>query len=177
MRVAGGRLRGAGLVYPRSGLRPSKAVTRQAIFNVLGTQVRGARVLELFAGAGALGIEALSRGAASCLFVERNAAVLRFLRRNTASLAGAEVKAGDVRRAVAGLKGQEFDLILADPPYDRGLVQQTLELVKKHSLLADEGMIVIEHSRAELPQVGIDWELVREGRYGDSRVSFLRRRR
>lgn len=176
MRVAGGRLRGRGLVYPRSGLRPTKGVTRQAIFNIIGEKVMGARVLDLFAGAGALGIEALSRGATGCMFVERSPAVLRFLRRNTADLAGAEVVAGDVLRVATRLVGREFDLILADPPYDRGLVQETLDILLRHGLLADEGMVAIEHSRSEQPRVEGEWELVREGRYGESRVSFLRRR-
>ncbi|MEO0086190.1 MAG: 16S rRNA (guanine(966)-N(2))-methyltransferase RsmD [candidate division WOR-3 bacterium] len=176
MRVAGGRLRGRELVYPRSGLRPTKAVTRHAVFNILAEQVKGARVLDLFAGAGALGIEALSRGAAGCVFVERSPVVLRFLRRNAAGLDGAEVMAGDVRRVAARLAGREFDLIISDPPYDKGLVQQAVELVTRHRLLAEGGFVVIEHSCNELPQVGRNWVLVREGRYGDSRVSVLRRR-
>jgi len=137
----------------------------------------GARALDLFAGAGALGIEALSRGAAGCLFVERSPAVLRFLRRNTAGLAGAEVMAGDVRRVLAGLADREFDLILADPPYGRGLVQTTLDRVAKHGLLAEDGIMAVEHSRDERPAVTGDWSLIREGRYGESRVSFLKEQR
>lgn len=175
MRIRSGRLKGRELVYPRSGLRPTKDITRQAIFNVLGRSVARARVADLFAGGGALGIEALSRGAAEVVFVEANAAVARFLRKNTDGLEGATVLRADVLRALRRLGPDRFDIVLADPPYRQGLVEQTLAALAASGSLARDGMAVIEHHRLEPPEPGKEWELVKQGRYGESWTSFLRR--
>jgi 16S rRNA (guanine966-N2)-methyltransferase len=175
VRIRSGRLKGRELVYPRSGLRPTKDVTRQAIFNVLGRSVARARVADLFAGGGALGIEALSRGAAEVVFVEANAAVVRFLKTNTDGLAGATVVRGDALRALRRLGPDRFDIVLADPPYRQGLVEQTLGALAASGALVAGGLAVIEHHRLELPAPGAGWELAKQGRYGDSWTSFLRR--
>jgi 16S rRNA (guanine966-N2)-methyltransferase len=126
--------------------------TRQAVFSSLGKSVEGAKVLDLFAGGGSLGIEALSRGATSCTFVEQSGRVLSFLRENTRGLACAEVVRGDVRRVLPRLAGREFDLVLLDPPYGQGLVGTTLGLVRQHGLLAPGGTVVVEHGRDERPE-------------------------
>jgi len=161
--------------YPRSGLRPTMDRTRQAVFNALGDAVAGARALDLFAGGGALGVEALSRGAASCLFVEQSGRVLPFLRQNVKAMEGAEVMRGDVRRALPKLAGREFDLVLMDPPYGRGLVDACLGLLRLHGLLAPGGMVVVEHSDAERPEVPEGWEVVKSGRHGGTLVTIVGR--
>lgn len=175
MRIRSGRLKGRELVYPRSGLRPTKDITRQAIFNVLGRAVNRARVADLFAGGGALGLEALSRGAAEVVFVEANAAVVRFLNKNTEGLEGASIVRGDVFRALRRLGPDRFDIVIADPPYRQGLVELTLGALAASGALVRGGLAAIEHHRLELPEPGADWELVRQGRYGESWTSFLRR--
>ncbi len=174
MRVCAGRYKGRTLVYPRTGLRPTKDITRQAIFNMLGSLPCGARVCDLFAGGGALGIEALSRGAVEAIFVEKSPAVLRFLRMNVRGLAGARVLRGDVLAVMPRL-GSGFDIVLADPPYLNGLVQATLDKAVDHGLVRPGGVFVLEHHRQERPVPGAAWELVRQGRYGETWVSLLRR--
>ena len=176
MRVRSGRLKGRELVYPKSGLRPTKDVTRQAIFNILGRRVRGVRVCDLYAGGGALGIEALSRGAATVVFVEQSVAVLRFLRHNVEGLEAARVVRGDVLKVLSRLrKGGAFDVVLADPPYRSGLVDSTLVRLVELDLVVPGGLYVVEHHRSESPAVPDGWVLERQGRYGDSQVSVLRR--
>ncbi|MEO0079128.1 MAG: 16S rRNA (guanine(966)-N(2))-methyltransferase RsmD [candidate division WOR-3 bacterium] len=177
MRIVSGRLRGRRLVYPRAGLRPTKEMTRQAIFNILGRRVTGARVLDLFAGGGSLGIEALSRGARSAVFVEKSAGAVRFLRENARGLAGARVVRGDVLRVLRRLKGEQFDLILADPPYCNGLVQPTIDLVVQYEILAPDGWFVVEHHRQEEPVGPAGWEVLGKGRFGESLVTVFHRSR
>ncbi len=176
MRVRAGRLKGRELLYPKSGLRPTKDVTRQAIFNILGPRVRGVRVCDLYAGGGALGIEALSRGAAEVVFVEQSAAVLRFLRNNVKGLEVARVVRGDVLKVLGRLrKDGAFDVVLSDPPYRRGLVDATLTRLVELDVVAPGSLYVVEHHRSEPPTVPDGWVLERQGRYGDSQVSVLRR--
>ncbi|MBN2536818.1 16S rRNA (guanine(966)-N(2))-methyltransferase RsmD [candidate division WOR-3 bacterium] len=176
MRIRSGRLKGRELRYPRSGLRPTKDITRLAIFNALGRAVAGARVADLFAGGGALGLEALSRGAAEAVFVESSAAVARFLRANVAGLECAAVVRGDVFRALHRLGPARFDIVLADPPYRLGLVEQTLEALAREETLSPGGLAVVEHHRLEPPAPDDAWEVARQGRYGESMVTFLRRK-
>jgi len=175
VRICAGEFKGRRLAYPKSGLRPTKDITRQAIFNSLGRNVVGARVCDLFAGGGAVGIEALSRGACEVIFVEKSMVVLQFLRRNVKGLEGAKVIRADVLRFLRKLAGADFDLVLADPPYRHSLVQQTLERVAELDVLGANGRFVIEHHKLELPVCPEGWEIVKQGRYGESWVSILRR--
>ena len=175
MRIRAGRYKGRVLVYPKSGLRPTKDITRQAIFNILGSRVRGARVLDLYAGGGALGIEALSRGAHEAVFVEQNPVVVRYLRENTRGLEEATVVRGDVLRVVARFRKAPFDFVLADPPYRSALVQATLDRVVEFGVIVPGGWFVIEHHKLEQPSAPEGWELVKQHTYGESLVSLLRR--
>jgi 16S rRNA (guanine966-N2)-methyltransferase len=176
MRVSSGRYKGRELEYPRAGLRPTKAITRQAMFNIVGTRVRGARACDLYAGGGALGIEALSRGAVSAVFVEQQANVLRFLRANVKGLPGATVIRGDVLRVLKKLAGAGFGLVLADPPYLHGLVQATIDRAAEFGILGPDGWFVAEHHTREVPSAPVGWETIKQGIYGETLVSVLRRR-
>ncbi|MCL6615468.1 MAG: 16S rRNA (guanine(966)-N(2))-methyltransferase RsmD, partial [Firmicutes bacterium] len=157
MRIVAGRFRGRRLRGPsHPGLRPTAERVREAIFNILGPRVQGAVVLDLFAGAGGLGLEALSRGAKRVVFVERDRRALALLRRNLAELGLGgeefEVIPGDVLVVLAGLAagGRSFDLILADPPYGAGLSGRTLVLLAEGGLLDREGLLVLEHRSSEI---------------------------
>jgi 16S rRNA (guanine966-N2)-methyltransferase len=177
MRVTGGRLGGRRLVAPPAGVRPTADRVREALFARL-SDLDGVCVLDLYAGTGALGIEALSRGAERAVFVERSNASLSALRRNLRTLeldAYARVVRGDVRGALRRLAGEglRFDLVLADPPYDDPSVAAPLALLVSGRLLAPGATVVVERSRRHpLPAVE---GLVSLGsrRYGDTELEWL----
>lgn len=182
MRVAGGVNRGQRLRYPRTGLRPTRSIVKQAIINMLRPRLNGARVLDLFCGAGALGIEALSAGAASAVFVEQDRRTVALLKENLPNAECSRVIRGDVAKVLnashepqvkSGKLGQ-FDVILADPPYEQGLDTETLALIARHGLLRSDGIVVLEHSRRDRPEVPEGLVLVKTHRYGDTVVSIFR---
>jgi 16S rRNA (guanine966-N2)-methyltransferase len=182
MRVIGGRDRGRRLRAPR-GLetRPTADRVRVTLFDVLGPAVTGARVLDLFAGTGAVGIEALSRGAARVVLVERDQAALRALRANLgalgASRAAARVLAGDVLRLLPTIGAQEgpFDLVFIDPPYTTTLAGRTLEALVGTRVCREGSEIVVQHStRTELAAVRGLAAHRRPRRFGDTALAFFR---
>jgi 16S rRNA (guanine966-N2)-methyltransferase len=175
LRVAGGEAGGRRLGAPR-GVRPTTSLVRQAIFNVLGDLVADAVVLDLFAGSGALGIEALSRGAASALFVDSDEAAVKVIRRNLESLGLAD-RARAVRSdAVRWLAGHatevgEATVILLDPPYNDAVLEHALTGLDP--LVKEGTTVVAEHAhRQALPPVA-RLQAVRQRRYGDSAVTVL----
>jgi 16S rRNA (guanine966-N2)-methyltransferase len=177
MRVIAGALRGRSLVAPK-GLttRPTSDRVREALFSVLGN-VTSASVLDLYAGTGALGIEALSRGASRAVFVENDRPALEALRRNldTLGLTGsAVVLSSPVLRVVRSLSSRgPFDLVLVDPPYaSLAEAVQVLELLVDQHLFSDKVRVVLEHaSRDAAPDLkGLLFQKTR--RYGDTSVSF-----
>jgi 16S rRNA (guanine966-N2)-methyltransferase len=182
MRIIGGHDRGRRLRAPR-GLetRPTADRVRVTLFAVLGPAVRGARVLDLFAGTGAVGIEALSRGAARVVFVEKDPAALRALRANLAALGAsrvsARVVAGDVLRVLPELPAHEapFDLIFIDPPYATTLAGRTLATLVATRVCRPSGEVVVQHStRDALPSVDGLAAHRRARRFGDTALTFLR---
>jgi 16S rRNA (guanine966-N2)-methyltransferase len=177
MRIVGGACKKRSLKVPKKGVRPTRGIVRAAIFNILAEMVNEAEVLDLFAGSGALGIEAVSRGAKSCVFVDKNT---RLLRENVARLlAGKNTKilAADFRTALRRLKNKNFDVVIADPPYNRKYVQRMLEQINRYHLLKKEGIIVIEHSPDEEFEIPESYSKLKEKRYGDTTVSFITHRR
>jgi 16S rRNA (guanine966-N2)-methyltransferase len=181
MRVIAGTAKGRRLRVP-AGLhvRPSGARLRESAFGILEHRgaIEGARVLDLFAGIGALGIEALSRGAASLVAVEQDRAVARILQENLehAGLAtSARVVVDAVRHALARVPAAErFDLVLIDPPYRAGLVAPVLELLAARCLVADGGFVLVERARVESLAWPEAFELELERPCGDSTITLLR---
>ncbi|MBM4275685.1 MAG: 16S rRNA (guanine(966)-N(2))-methyltransferase RsmD [Deltaproteobacteria bacterium] len=178
MRVIGGSLGGRPLAPVKGRMRPTAAKVREAIFNILGDRVAEARVLDLFAGTGALGIEALSRGAEKAVFVDEDPAALKVLRRNLESLDLAEravVLPLPVNAALKKLsaRGERFGLIFLDPPYGKGAGEATLKALAALRLPLPQAWVVAEHSRREnLPE---DLGQLRRHdlrRYGDTQVAF-----
>jgi 16S rRNA (guanine966-N2)-methyltransferase len=171
MRLIAGLARGMPLVVPRGSVtRPTSDRVREAIFSSLGERVVGATVVDLFAGTGALGLEAASRGARSVTFVEQNRAALQSLEQNVAEFVrrgGMEpvVVREDVFRYLR--RGEKFEVALADPPY--GAVAQQLLAA---GVRAD--WLVVESAKRDVLVIGPPWELTREAIYGDTRVSILK---
>lgn len=160
--------------------RPTLARVRDAVFNSLGPRVEGARVLDLYAGSGALGIEALRRGAASALFVEYNARLTDALRRRLVEegiVGQAEVWRREVLAAVreVGTAGRQFDIILLDPPYGRQLVEVTLHAMVSSGILAAGGMVVAEGHWRDRPGDVNGLTRRREARYGETAVWYFER--
>ncbi len=164
---------------PKQEVRPTKERVREAMFSSLGGSCEDMKVLDLFAGAGSLGLEAWSRGAESVLFVEQNPKVWKTLQENIQSLLGDGL--GTVRcvkaDAIGFLKraGGRFDLILADPPYDLpDAMAQTLAKIAEHSVLTPDGILVYELRSSDAFEVSCDWKLLRDKVYGDTRVLMLK---
>lgn len=184
MRVISGTARGRRLVAPDGpATRPTPDRVREATFNALGSldAVVGATVIDLFAGSGALGIEALSRGARSAVFVESAPGAAKVLRENVAASGlgeRARVLAMPMTRAIRALarEGVTLDGVLADPPYGEGLVQQLLEAVLRAGVLAEDGWIAVEHETAEAPVPGPELTLVTSRRHGRTALTLLTRR-
>lgn len=179
MRITGGEFRSRPLKAPKgSATRPTSDRVREALFSILASRAsRAGSVLDLYAGTGALGLEALSRGATSVVFVERSKEALAALGANVASLgvgARARVLASSVERAATRLSGERFDLVFVDPPYADVASGAAVTLLREHvvPLIADGGALVLEHSsRDESPTLnGLAREDART--YGDTTLSF-----
>ena len=175
MRIIAGTARGRRLFTPK-GLhtRPTADRVKEALFSVIAARVPGARVLDAFAGSGALGLEALSRGAAEAIFCESDRQALLALRRNIelCGFSKATVKQGDTLKLLPFLPGQ-FDLVFADPPYNCGLLPQTLDLLVKHNLLAPNALLIAEtgSKNSELEQL-TNWQVIKTGFYGDTALYY-----
>jgi 16S rRNA (guanine966-N2)-methyltransferase len=180
-RIVAGTAGGRRLKVPPSGVRPTGDRAREGLFNSLGTLVdlEGARVLDLYAGSGALGLEALSRGAGEVVFVESGPRVLPVLKANLATLElpGGRVLAGSVPTVVDGAAPAAFDVVLADPPYDTpiGEVVGVLEGLVRGGWLASGAVVVVERSSREN---AFEWPTplrpLRERRYGEAVLRYGR---
>jgi 16S rRNA (guanine966-N2)-methyltransferase len=174
MRVGGGSRKGQRLYYPAKGLRPTKDVVKQAIINILQPWMPGAHVLDLFAGAGALGLECLSSGAFVALFVERDRRTVRLLKLNGLLFGDrVEVIAADALKGMSRLAGRKFEIIIADPPYEQGLDSTTLDAVARHDLLVADGVMILEHGKRDKPVLPAGLELVNQHKFGDTIVSVI----
>ena len=175
MRVIGGEAGGQPLVAPRDReTRPISDRVKEALFGMLGTRVIGARVLDLYAGSGAIGIEALSRGAAHATFVERGPAAVAAIRENlrrTGFPARAEVQARAVERFLAAEPAVGWDLVVLDPPYAERTLGPVLDRVPP--ILAADGLVVVKHFwRTEVP-IPPGLAATRRRRFGETALTFL----
>ncbi len=177
--MIGGKWRSRRLAAPLGmEVRPTSDRLREALFNVLAPRIEGARFLDLFAGTGAVGIEAISRGASGCVFVEMDKRAARVLRKNLESLgiASTELLERPVAKALKLLSG-DFDLVFLDPPYAmRGEYEQTLQALSEAAWLAEGGIVIVEHDKRYVP--GESFGRLRCYRrlvQGDAGLSFYRR--
>ena len=176
VRIIGGDWRGRKLPVPDApGLRPTGDRVRETLFNWLQYQVPGGRVLDLFAGSGALGFEAASRGAREVVMLERDARVASQLRENAATLgAGAvRVEHGD---ALQWLESQKtaFDVVFVDPPFDAGLLTQVIESVRDNGIIGPAGRLYFEFDvKQEPPAVGQGWRELKRKQAGQVGFGLL----
>lgn len=182
MRIIAGTAKGRHLKSLKSGLRPTSDRMRESLFSMLAERVAGARFLDLYAGVGTVGLEALSRGAAEAVFVESHRPAVRLIEENAAACGFADrafTLAIPVERALALLRrqGRPFDLIFVDPPYGRGEAAGALGRLGQHpELLAPEGLLIVQHSRhEELPEGIGPLVRMRQTRFGETVVDVFRR--
>jgi len=170
VRIVGGRWRGRRIRFPAdASVRPSPDRVRETLFNWLAPAIRGARCLDLFAGSGVLGFEALSRGAAHAVLVDRDRAVVRHLRETARTLGaeGAEVVAADAMDWLHRGRGP-FDVVFLDPPFDSGLLPSLLARLDQPGCLAPGAFVYVERpAREGPPALPAGWELHRSGKAGE----------
>ncbi len=185
MRITGGHSRGR-LLSPLKGLgiRPTSDRVKEAFFNILGQDITGFKVLDLFAGTGALGIEAISRGAESALFIDKSRQSINLIKKNL-EVCGFEDKASvlqwDLMKGLNlnhPMKNGLFDLVFVDPPYGKDLIPPTLKFLSEEKILAGSFTIVVESSRDdELPSEIGTMELFDTRRYGTTKIDFYHNRK
>nr|PZN40081.1 MAG: 16S rRNA (guanine(966)-N(2))-methyltransferase RsmD [Bacillota bacterium] len=184
MRIIAGRARGHRLKTVKGrGIRPMLDRVKESLFNILQPRLPGAAVLDLFAGSGSIGLEALSRGAARCTFVELEPAHIRVLQENLAATglgegAQVEVLRRDVLRAIPELaaRGEVYDLVFVDPPYGRDLVPPVLAALAEAGLVAPDGVVVAHHHHKDpAPDRAGDLARFRQLRFGEIGISLYRR--
>jgi len=178
LRVVAGKWKGRKLRAPRGlDVRPTTDRVREAIFSILGEWVVGAKVLDLFAGTGAMAIEALSRGAAGAVLVESSPAAVAVLRENLASVdaSSAVCLPLDYKKALRRLAGggEVFSLVFIDPPYGRGLIGEAVSMLDEAKVLAPGAIVVAESDRRDpIEKAPAGWVIKSERRYGDTTVLF-----
>ncbi len=186
MRIIAGTAGRRNFRVPKLGgaaVRPTTDRTREAMFSMLTHIIPGSKVLDLFAGSGALGLESLSRGAESCVFVDENRECVNTVKLNLASLRlqGGKVVQSDVIKMLSKVSLTQYDVIFADPPYwknvgDRDFVKEMFESENFSSILTDDGMLVIEaDERAEI-ECGEKWQLLDRRKYGSCAVFYFQKK-
>lgn len=179
MRITGGSYGGRSLLVPKTGdIRPTQDRVREAVFSMLQTVIPGSGVLDLFAGTGAFGLEALSRGAAKVTMVEQNPLHAKIIRKNLEAVgAGCTVKVQDAYAFVRSYAGEAFDVVFADPPYalgkERGYAELT-ESLKARGVLKPGGLLVAEMTAVQKAEELPGWELLRDRTYGKTRICVFR---
>ncbi len=175
MRVISGKYRGATLTSPHGEVRPTADIAKGSIFSILASRglPSGAECLDVFCGSGALGIEALSRGAQSCVFVDMNTknadANLKKLKID------ARLVCADFRRALRMLKNTSYDIIFCDPPYKSGYAEPALGLMLKYGLLKKDGLIIIEHSSSNDLIIPPEVSIIDRRVFGAAALEFIKR--
>jgi 16S rRNA (guanine966-N2)-methyltransferase len=181
MRIVGGQFRGRTLATPRGAeIRPTSDRLRESLFNILihghGDPVTGARVLDLFAGTGALGLEAMSRGAAFALFVDEGSEARALIRENVATLGlggATRIFRRDATKLGAAHPIEPFSLIFLDPPYGRGLAGPALVSAREGGWLAREALIVVEEAAGAAFAAPENFTEMERRRYDDTELVFL----
>ena len=186
MRITGGEFGGRNLKVPKTdAIRPTQDRVREALFNIIQCEIAGADFLDLFAGSGAVGLEALSRGAKSVTFVEANRKHIAILNENLEAIVGRtgdgrrETVAGDAYRWIATYSGPGFSIGFADPPYALGEEKgyaSVLATLADRGVLRAGGLFIAEMTAVQKAEETPGWELIRDRTYGKTRLCIWRRK-
>ncbi|NOX20635.1 MAG: 16S rRNA (guanine(966)-N(2))-methyltransferase RsmD [Nitrospirae bacterium] len=177
MRITAGKAKGRSVKAKGKDIRPTAAKVREAIFNIIGPQIQGATFVDLYAGTGAVGLEALSRGASKCYFVEINPLRVELIKKLATQFGFKEgvhvyrMKAVNFIKRLAD-RGEKVQYIFVDPPYQSEEIMLVLPLIAKHPVLADTGMVIVEHfSKRRLPDSVEGLCKLKEYNYGDTNIT------
>jgi 16S rRNA (guanine966-N2)-methyltransferase len=176
VRILAGALKGKLLRYPRTSIRPTTEMIRASIFNILGDKIIQATVGDFFCGAGGLGIEALSRGAQEVYFFEKSPIVLKYLKENVAGLTGVNIIRGDVLKKIKTIKDKQFKVMIADPPYLKGLLNRFIDIIIGNEILAEDGFIVLQHHKKEEINLPKGLFIEKQKRHGETVITIIRRK-
>jgi 16S rRNA (guanine966-N2)-methyltransferase len=179
MRIIGGRLKGREVEAPRGVLsRPPLSVIRESVFNILGQSIEGKSVLDLFAGSGSLGIEAISRGAAEVQFVDSSRRCAEMIERNTRGLGIADLSRivrQDAVEFVAAGRGGPFDIVFVDPPFLSGKAEEALNVLAPSTLVSETTVVIVRTHWRERFALPAGFQVARQRKFGDSVVAFMKR--
>jgi len=178
MQIISGRFKGERIYTPKhTKISPTSSVVRRAIFDFLNPVVKNKSVLDLYAGSGALGIEALSRGAKKAIFVEFDPECVRVIKNNTSKLKNVdtEVIPLEVFMAMRLLKGNLFDIVFIDPPYKKKLIKSVLLEISEYDIVDKNSLLIAEHHKKEIfaDIIGV-FALIKQKRYGETVVSVFK---
>jgi len=178
MRIIAGKLKGRILKYPKDRLRPTTDKIRGAIFNMIEANfpelLNQASVCDIFSGAGAIGIETLSRGAENVTFIENDKITLKYLRENLTGLENNIIIIPfDAHKVMDKIKSERFDMIFLDPPYNMGLIELLIEKIARHNILNKDGIIVIEHHKKEQFTIPENMVIFKRKDYNDTVITIL----
>ncbi len=181
MRVSGGKFRGRPLASPKGdAVRPTANMVKEALMNMLAFSISGSRVLDLFCGSGQMGIECLSRGAQECVFADISRESCKLTRDNLNAF-GLEqrVLQSDWQQTITSLsmRGERFDIIIADPPYKAGLYSDIQRCVAEKNLLSEDGVLVLEHDKLLPPEIIEDLTVIKHKSYGKRCLMILKQTR
>ncbi|HNS31591.1 MAG TPA: 16S rRNA (guanine(966)-N(2))-methyltransferase RsmD [bacterium] len=180
MKVIGGKFKGRNLLFLKDkNIRPTKDIVREAILDVLRSRIENGKVLDLFAGTGAVGIEALSQGAQEVVFVESDYEAYRLIKKNVEALGisdACRIIRGTAEKVIESLENSFFDFLIADPPYgyDGQRISEILAVAINLCVIKKDGIMAIEHGRENIIPVPDRAELFKEKKYGRSQVSYFR---
>lgn len=176
MRVITGTARGRRLKEPKNyDIRPTTDMVKEAVFNIIQCDVEGRRVLDLFAGTGQMGIEALSRGASEVVFTDENREAVALVRENLKTC-GFTARVEQTESVAYLGRGEPFDLIFVDPPYDTGLIDSALQKIQNVDILSDGGIIICESRREKsMPEMNAPFSKALERCYGKVKITVYKK--
>ena len=182
MRIIGGKHRSRKIIQPEfDTVRPTKDRVRESVFNMISTGVQGSRVLDLFSGSGAYGLESLSRGSERVLFVDSDKRCCDIIDENVRTVGEediSEVWNMDSMKAIEKLgdENQRFNIVFSDPPYNIHISRKTLIMINQYDILMPSGLLVIEHHAEEdIPEAEGDFSIYKQKTYGDITISIFRK--
>lgn len=175
MRVISGKYKGKSLQgFDIDGTRPTMDRVKESLFGMIQGKLKDSTCLDLFAGSGSLGIEALSNGASKCYFVDSHKEISRILKQNLQTIQNSVVIEKDYKMALKELQGISFDIIFLDPPYKDNLITPALQLIDQYHLLKEDGIIVCEY---ETEEIETDLTCIKEKKYGSKKIKIYKKKK